>query len=186
MDKIWLEHYQTDVPHTIDINQFESLATLFEHACQKYRDKTAYTNANTSLNFKQLDTLSQEFSNYLQQIGLCQGERVAIMLPNILQYPVILFACLRAGFVVFNTNPLYTRDEIIHQMNDSKAKVIVVMANFAHTVQHALPHMPHLQHVVITEYGDFFPPIKRKSTSEIRAQYPYSRPSMAANWASIP
>jgi long-chain acyl-CoA synthetase len=105
--------------------------------------------------------LLSHFAAYLQQLNLQKGARIAIMLPNTLQYPVALFGILRAGYVVVNTNPLYTKDEVIHQMNDSGAEVIVVLANFAKTVEKALPSIPALKHIIVTQIGDLFPTVKR-------------------------
>ncbi|KTD17168.1 AMP-binding protein [Legionella jordanis] len=160
MEKVWLEHYQKDVPHTIDANEYSSLVALFEESCQKFASKVAYENLGSSITYAELDKISREFAIYLQQLGLKKGSRVAIMMPNLLQYPVILFAILRAGYVVVNTNPLYTADEVAHQMNDSGAEVIIVLANFAKTVEKALPHTK-LKHIIITEVADLFPTFKR-------------------------
>lgn len=161
MEKLWLAQYQQGVAHEININTYSSLVALFDTCCQKYNNKIAYVNMNTTLSFAKLDQLSKQFASYLQAQGLQKGARIAIMLPNLLQYPIAIFAILRAGYVVVNTNPLYTTDEVIHQMQDSGAEAIIVLANFAQTVQKALPHLPHLKHVIITEIGDIFPAAKR-------------------------
>lgn len=161
MDKRWFEHYQSGVPHSIDSSQFSSLAELFKESCSSYANRPAYSNLGTEITYKELDTLSRNFAAFLQQLGLKKGSRVAVMLPNILQYPVVVFAALRAGFVVVNTNPLYTADELIHQMNDSEAEAIVVLSNFAATVQKALPSTSHLKHIIVTQLGDLFPPTKK-------------------------
>lgn len=161
MDKRWLEHYQDGVPKEIDIDQYSSLVALFDESCAKYSERAAYANMGSEITYAQLEKLSRHFATYLQQLGLKKGARVAIMMPNLLQYPVALFAILRAGFVVVNTNPLYTSDEVTHQINNSGAEAIVVLANFAHTIEKALPHTPQLKHVIITEIGDLFSPIKR-------------------------
>ena len=161
MEKIWLKHYQEGVPAEINVNQYASLVHLFNNTCCQHKDRIAYVNKGTSITFAELDKLSLAFAKYLQSLGLKKGDRVAIMLPNILQYPVALFGILRAGLVVVNTNPLYTCDELIHQMNDSGADAIIVLANFAYTVAQSLPKMPVLKHVIITELGDLFPKTKR-------------------------
>ncbi len=161
MDKLWLKHYQQGVPHEINLSEFSSLADLFNESCRKFTDKIAYMNMGSEINFTQLDKLSAEFASYLQSLGLQKGARVALMMPNLLQYPVALFGILRAGFIVVNVNPLYTSEELTYQINDSGAEVILVMANFAKTVEISLPNMPALKHVVITEMGDLFPSIKR-------------------------
>ncbi len=161
MDKLWLEQYPDGVPHTIDVSAYASLVELFNEACQQHKDRTAYINFGHKLTYTKLEQLSRDFSAHLQSLKLPQGARVAIMLPNTIQYPVALFATLRAGYVVVNTNPLYTADEVSHQINDSKAEVLLVLANFAKTVEKALPNMPHLKHVLVTEVGDMLSPLKR-------------------------
>ncbi|AUH74002.2 AMP-binding protein [Legionella sainthelensi] len=161
MDKRWFEQYQKGVPHEIDPSQYSSLVALFKESCTRYAHKPSYTNMGHSITFAELNTLSRDFAAYLQQLNLQKGARVAIMLPNVLQYPVALFAILRAGYVVVNTNPLYTTDELIHQMNDSGAEAIIVLANFAKTVEKGLSSIPALKHVLVTEVGDLFPTIKR-------------------------
>lgn len=161
MDKRWFEQYQQGVPHEIDTNQYSSLVELFEDTCQKFANKIAYTNLGSELTYKELDVLSRNFASYLQQLHLKKGTRIAIMMPNVLQYPVVLFGILRAGLVVVNTNPLYTTDEVIHQMNDSGAEAIIVLANFAKTVEKALPDTPHLKHIIVSEIADLFKPLKR-------------------------
>ena len=161
MDKLWFKHYQDGVPHEINTNEYVSLVQLFDETCQRHKDNIAYINLGCEISYSRLDKLSLQFAIYLQHLGLKKGARVAIMMPNLLQYPIVFFAILRAGFVVVNTNPLYTSDELIHQINDSGAEVLIVLANFAKTVEKALPVMPLLKHVVITQVGDAFPTIKR-------------------------
>lgn len=161
MEKIWLKHYQQGVPAEISINEYSSLPQLFEDSCRKYHDNTAYINMGSKISYGELDVLTRNLATFLQQLGLKKGARVAIMMPNILQYPVALFAILRAGFIVVNTNPLYTTDELTHQMNDSGAEAIIVLANFTKTVENALPKMPAIKHIIITELGDLFPWMKR-------------------------
>jgi long-chain acyl-CoA synthetase len=160
VDKIWLEHYQKGVPDTIDINKYASLVALFEESCQKHASKEAYSNLGSSISFDELEKKSRQFAIYLQQLGLKKGARIAIMMPNLLQYPIALFGILRAGYIVVNTNPLYTADEVIHQINDSGADGIIVLANFAKTIEKALPHI-NLKHIIVTEVGDVFPFGKR-------------------------
>ncbi|KTD41386.1 AMP-binding protein [Legionella parisiensis] len=161
MDKRWFEQYQKGVPHEIDASQYSSLVDLFKESCSRYAKKTAYTNLGSGITFGELDELSRNFAAYLQQLKLDKGARVAIMLPNVLQYPVALFGILRAGYIVVNTNPLYTTDELIHQMNDSGAEAIIVLANFAKTVEKALSSIPTVKHVIVTEIADLFPTPKR-------------------------
>ncbi|WP_133140383.1 AMP-binding protein [Legionella genomosp. 1] len=160
MEKVWLKNYQKGVPAEIDINEYRSLAQLFDEACNKHADKIAYENLGHGITYEELNRKCNEFTVYLQQLGLKKGARVAIMMPNVLQYPVALFGALRGGYMVVNTNPLYTADELIHQMNDSGAEVIVVLANFAKTVEKALPHTM-LKHIVVTQIGDLLPFVKR-------------------------
>ena len=161
MDKLWLKQYQQGVPYEIHTNEYRSLVHLFDKSCSQYRSNIAYTNMGCEISYGEVDKLSLQFAIYLQQLGLKKGARVAIMMPNLLQYPIVFFAILRAGYMVVNTNPLYTCDEIIHQLNDSEAVALVVLANFANIVEKALPQIPLLKHVVITQIGDVFPMIKR-------------------------
>lgn len=161
MDKRWFEQYQNGVPHEIDPGQYSSLVAMFKESCSKYAKKAAYSNLGCEITYTELDELSRDFAAYLQQLNLKKGARIGIMMPNLLQYPVAIFGILRAGYVVVNTNPLYTSDEVIHQMNDAGAEAIIVLANFAKTVQHALPSMPTIKHVITTQIGDLFSPVKR-------------------------
>lgn len=161
MDKRWFEQYQENVPHEIDSSSYLSLVSLFKESCHKHAKRPAYSNLGTDISYKQLDKLSRDFAAYLQQLGMEKGSRIAIMMPNVLQYPVALFAILRAGYVVVNTNPLYTCDEVIHQMNDSGAEAIIVLANFASTIERSLPSMPGIKHVIVTQIGDLFPTFKK-------------------------
>lgn len=160
MDKVWLKQYQQGVPAEINPNEHASLVELFEDSCRKHRNKIAYVNLGSRMTYDEIELKSRQFALYLQSLGFEKGTRIAIMMPNVLQYPVALFGILRAGYVVVNTNPLYTPDEVAHQMNDSGAEVIVVLANFAKTVEKALPHM-RVRQVIVTEIGDLFSPIKR-------------------------
>ena len=161
MDKLWLQHYQQGVPYEIDTRTYRSLAHLFDESCQKYQQHPAYFNMGSTITYQELDEQSRALAAYWQSQGLQRGDRIAIMMPNVLQYPVVLFAILRAGFVVVNTNPLYTADEVVHQLSDSGAKALVVLANFGKTIEEALPKLPELQHILVTEIGDLFTPIKR-------------------------
>ncbi|NCT56141.1 MAG: AMP-binding protein [Legionella sp.] len=167
MDKLWLKQYPDGVPSSIDTHTYASLIDLFETACRQHKHRTAYINLGHKLSYAELDTLSRNFSAYLQSLGLTQGARVAIMLPNVLQYPIALFAILRAGYVVVNTNPLYTADEVSHQISDARAEAIIVLANFAHTVEKALPKTPTIKHIIVTEVGDVLSCIKRVAVNAI-------------------
>lgn len=161
MEKVWLKHYQKGVPHDINADKYASLVDLFEESCSKHSEKIAFVCMGCEISYARLYQLSSQFASYLQQLGLKKGARVAIMMPNILQYPIVLFAVLRAGYVVVNTNPLYTSDEVSHQLNDSGAEVVVVLANFAKTVEKALALAPLVKQVVVTEIADVFPTLKR-------------------------
>jgi len=160
MNKIWLKSYQQGVPAEINPDIYSSLVDLFNESCEKYKDLPALSNLDHEMTYRELAENSRAFATYLQQsLGLKKGDRIAIMLPNILQYPVALFGALQAGLIVVNVNPLYTVPELIHQINDANAETIIVLANFAHVVQDALPQT-HLKHVIVTELGDMFPWLK--------------------------
>jgi long-chain acyl-CoA synthetase len=161
VDKLWLQYYQDGVPEEIDINEYDSIVSLFENSCRNHSNQIAYVNLGTELTYAELDRKSRQFAAYLQQLGLKKGARVALMMPNIMQYPIALFGTLRAGYIVVNTNPLYTPDEVIHQMNDSGAEVLVVLANFAITVEKSLAKLKTVKHIIVTEIGDIFPLAKR-------------------------
>ena len=161
MDKIWLKYYQDGVPHEIDINEHASLVSLFEDSCRKYADKVAYVNLGYEMTYAELAEKSRQFAVYLQQLGLKKDTRVAIMMPNLLQYPIALFGILRAGCIAVNTNPLYTADEFIHQMTDAGVEVLIVLANFAKTVEKALAQTPTIKHIIITQIADSLPLGKR-------------------------
>lgn len=156
VEKIWLDHYQKGVPHQINSQEYTSLVDLFEESCQKFAEQTAYISFGSHFTYKQLDIKSKQFAAYLQSLGLKKGDRVALMMPNLIQYPIALFGILRAGLIAVNTNPLYTAEETAHQMKDSGAKAIIILANFAHTLQKALPQTL-LEHIIITEIGDALP-----------------------------
>jgi long-chain acyl-CoA synthetase len=155
LDRNWLKRYPPGVPADIDPESFASLRDIFEEACAAHRHAPAFSNMGATLSYAQLDELSRAFAAWLQQkSGLAPGDRVALMMPNILQYPIALFGVLRAGMVVVNTNPLYTARELEHQLIDSGAKAIVVVENFVHVLQQVLPRTE-LKKVLITRIGDF-------------------------------
>jgi long-chain acyl-CoA synthetase len=146
--------YPPGVPADIDADSYPSLRDIFEEACAAHGHAPAFTNMGATLSFVQLDELSRAFAAWLQQrSGLSKGDRVALMMPNILQYPIALFGVLRAGMVVVNTNPLYTARELEHQLKDSGAKAIVIVENFVHVLQQVLPRTD-LKNVLITRIGD--------------------------------
>jgi long-chain acyl-CoA synthetase len=162
MDKIWLKEYPKGVPAEVNPDQYASLKAMFEERARKYAQRPAYSNLGTTLNYAELERLSRQFGAYLQKVaGLQKGERVALMMPNLLQYPVALFGVLRSGLVAVNVNPLYTERELEHQLKDSGAKAIVILENFATTLQAALPHVG-LKHVIVTAIGDLLPAPKRQ------------------------
>jgi long-chain acyl-CoA synthetase len=154
MDRNWLEQYPPGVPADIDPDRYASLRDIFDEACAAHRHSPAFSNMGATLSYAQLDELSRAFAAWLQhKSGLKPGDRVALMMPNILQYPIALFGVLRAGMVVVNTNPLYTPRELEHQLRDSGAKVIVIVENFAHVLQQVLPRTE-LKKVLVTRIGD--------------------------------
>jgi long-chain acyl-CoA synthetase len=153
VDKIWLKHYPAGVPHEIDADKYRSIRDLFDEAVEKFRERPAYYCMGREISFAELDALSKAFGAWLQAQGLAKGDRVAIMMPNVLQYPVALFGILRAGMVVVNVNPLYTPRELEHQLADSGAKAIVVLENFAHTLEQVIGKVP-TKHIVVTALGD--------------------------------
>ncbi|MCS0707562.1 long-chain-fatty-acid--CoA ligase [Massilia aurea] len=159
MDKFWLTSYETGVPAEIDATQYRSLAHLLEEAFRKYADRKAYACMGKSITFSELDTMSQRMAAWLQAKGLKPGARVALMMPNVLQYPVALAAVLRAGYVVVNVNPLYTPRELQHQLTDSGAEAIVVLENFAHTLEQAVGKTQ-VKHVILATMGDLLGGLK--------------------------
>ena len=161
VDKIWLKHYQAGVPYEIGPLPYHNLAELFDDKCALHSKKTALTHFGHELSYKELNFLSQQFASYLQHLGLQKGDRVSIMLPNCMQYLIAIFGILKAGLVVVNTNPLYTSTEVSHQLKDSGTKAIIILENFASTLEHALPELPELKHIILTNLGDVFPFAKR-------------------------
>lgn len=153
MEKPWLKHYESHVPHEIE-PKFENLIALMENAFEKYKDRQAFACMGKSLTFRDMDKLSKEMAAYLQTVlGLQKGDRVAIMMPNILQYPIALLGALRAGLVVVNVNPLYTARELEHQLNDSQSTAIIIVENFAHVLQEVISNTQ-VKKVVVTGLGD--------------------------------
>ncbi|MBD8161358.1 long-chain-fatty-acid--CoA ligase FadD [Erwinia persicina] len=160
MHKVWLNRYPADVPAEINPDRYGSLIDLFEHAALRYTAQTAFINMGQTLSFRQLDDRSRAFAAYLQQgLGLKKGDRVALMMPNLLQYPIALFGVLRAGMIVVNVNPLYTPRELEHQLNDSGASAIVIVSNFAHTLEKVVAKTA-VKHVILTRLGDQLSPAK--------------------------
>ena len=153
MEKIWLQSYPNGVPAVIDIDHIPSLVALFETECTQYADKVAYISMGKEMTYRQLDAESKAFAGWLQARGYQKGERVALMMPNLLQYPVTLFGTLRAGCVVVNCNPLYTPRELEHQLKDSGATAIVIVENFAHTLQQVVSRTA-IKDIIVTPMGE--------------------------------
>ncbi|MBR0573276.1 MULTISPECIES: long-chain-fatty-acid--CoA ligase FadD [Pasteurellaceae] len=154
MGKIWFKNYPPTAEKTVDVDKYESLLEMFENAIRRHPDIPAYINMGKVLTFRKLEERSRAFAAYLQnELRLEKGDRIALMMPNLLQYPIALFGALRAGLVVVNVNPLYTPRELEHQLNDSGAKAIVIVSNFAATLEKVVFNTP-IQHVILTRMGD--------------------------------
>lgn len=160
MEKNWLKHYDPRVTPEIDPDRYASIVDILDESVAKYGDKTAYINMGQEMSFAELDTHSKNFAAYLQHAGFEPGDAVAIMMPNLLQYPVAMFGILRAGMTVVNVNPLYTARELKHQLNDSGAKGIVIVQNFAHTLEKVVAETG-VKEVLLTSLGDMLPAPKR-------------------------
>jgi long-chain acyl-CoA synthetase len=161
MNRIWLKNYPQGMPAEIDPDQFQSIPDLLDKLFDKFADKPAYHNLGHTLSYAELERKSRAFAAFLQELpGMARGERVALMSPNLLQYPVVLFGILRAGMTVVNVNPLYTPRELEHQLKDSGTRAIVIVENFAQTLQQVLGRTP-VEHVITTQVGDMLPAPKR-------------------------
>lgn len=153
----WLKNYPSQVLKNIDFDRYEQIMDVFDEAHKKYRDRKAFTNMDVSLTYHDLDRKVGDFASFLQnELNLKKGDRIAIQMPNLLQFPVAVFGALRAGLVIVNTNPLYTAKEMQHQFKDSGAKAIVILANYAHLLEQIIKET-NIESVVITEIGDLFP-----------------------------
>ena len=160
MQKPWLKSYPAGIAEQIDINEFSSVADIFDTSIAKFADLPAYTNFGKTLSYREVDIYTAQLGAYLKnELGLEKGDRVAVMMPNLLQNPIAIFAILRAGLVVVNTNPLYTGRELKHQLNDSGAKAIIIVENFAHVLQ-AVIEETKVEHVITTKMGDMLSPLK--------------------------
>ena len=160
-EKVWLQNYPSHIPAEITPSPFASIPELFDDITRQFGDKPAFHNLGRSISFTELDRLSRDFAGYLQTLpDLAKGDRVCIMLPNLLQYPVVLLGILRAGLIVVNVNPLYTARELEVLLKDSGAKAIIILENFAHTLQQVLPKTA-IKHVISTQIGDLLPAPKR-------------------------
>jgi long-chain acyl-CoA synthetase len=165
MERIWLKQYPDGIPADVDVAAYSSLKDILAASVTRFADLPAYGNMGVTITFRELDQMSRDFAAYLQKVaGLRKGDRMAIMLPNLLQYPIALFGAQRAGVVVVNTNPLYTARELEHQLKDSGATAIVVLENFAHTLEQVLARTP-VRTIITTQIGDLFPAFKRMLTN---------------------
>jgi long-chain acyl-CoA synthetase len=164
MEKIWLKNYDPKVPAEINPDRYSSIVDIFEQSIEKYSNYVSYINMGKSITFAELDGLSRDFATYLQSSGLKKGDAVAIMMPNLIQYPVALFGILRAGMTVVNVNPLYTPRELQHQLTDSNAKAIVIIENFACTLSDVIKNTA-VQTVILTAMGDMLAPLKKLVTN---------------------
>jgi long-chain acyl-CoA synthetase len=160
VEKIWLNHYDSRVAPEIDPDRYASIVDILDESVAKYGDKTAYINMGQKISFSELDSLSRQFAAYLMNNGFKPGDAIAIMMPNLLQYPVALFGILRAGMTVVNVNPLYTARELKHQLNDSQAKAIIIVENFAHTLDKVVADTG-IKEVLLTSLADMLPAPKR-------------------------
>ena len=154
MNKIWLDRYPEGIPATIDPSEYSSIVDVFERSVRQYSTLPAFSNFGKSISFADLDRLSGNFAAFLQShLGMHKGDRISLMMPNLLQYPIALFGALRAGLVVVNTNPLYTARELTQQLQDSGAKAVVILENFAHTLEECIGDTQ-VEHVLVTRMGD--------------------------------
>ena len=154
IERPWLSSYPQGVPAEIDLNEFPNIVSVLDNAIEKYRDRPAFSNMGKTMTYGEIDLLSTQFASYLLNVlNLKKGDRVALMMPNVLQYPIAIFGALRAGLTVVNTNPLYTPRELKHQLNDSGATVLVVLANMAHTVSEVIADTQ-VKQVIVTTLGE--------------------------------
>ena len=161
MDRIWLDSYPRGIASEVDVHEHPSLVHLLATSCERFSARTAFVNMGVALTYGELDCLTRDFAAFLlHDLGLQRADRIAIMLPNVLQYPVVLFGALRAGLIVVNVNPLYTASELKFQLADAGAQAIVVLENFAHTVERALAGTA-IAHVITTQLGDLLPAPRR-------------------------
>ena len=161
MENKWIKHYPKSVPITIDYNEYANILEISDEAIRKYRNHVAFTNFDTDLTYHELDILSGQMASYFQNtLGLKKGDRIAIQLPNLLQFPIVLFGAFRAGLIVVNTNPLYTAPEMKHQFKDAGVKAIVILAQFTSLLESIITET-NIEHVLVTEVGDQLPFAKK-------------------------
>ncbi len=160
-DNFWKDKYPVGVASEINPDEYQNIQAVLRQSCERFADKPAFSNLGKTLTYGELYKLSGDFAAYLQQnTDLQPGDRIAVQLPNLIQYPIVVFGAMRAGLIVVNTNPLYTAREMEHQFNDAGAKALVCLANMAHLAEEVLPKTG-IKHVVITEVADMLPPLKR-------------------------
>jgi long-chain acyl-CoA synthetase len=159
MNKPWIKHYPAGVPAEIDVNQYETVSQVLEESMKQYASRTAFVCMGKSITYAQIDAASRSLGAWLQSRGIAPGGRVALMMPNIMQYPVCVAAVLRAGYVVVNVNPLYTPRELEHQLKDSGAEAIIIIENFATTLEKIVANTP-VKHVVVAAMGDLLGGLK--------------------------
>ena len=160
-ENFWTDKYPEGIPAEIDVGQYPNVLAVLKESCERFADKPAFTNLDKTITWGEMYRLSGEFAAYLQtHAGLEPGDRIAVQLPNVLQYPIVVFGAMRAGYVVVNTNPLYTTREMEHQFNDSGAKALICLANMAHLAEQVVPKTG-VKHVIVTEVGDMLPTFKR-------------------------
>jgi long-chain acyl-CoA synthetase len=160
-EQFYQDKYPAGVPREVDLSKYKSMVDVFEQAVKKFADRPAFSAVGATLSYRDLDTQSRNFAAWIQnKTDLKPGDRIAVQMPNVSQYPVVVFGAMRAGLIVVNTNPLYTTREMEHQFNDSGAKALVVLANMAENAEKVLPHTG-IEHVIVTEIADMHSPIKR-------------------------
>lgn len=155
----WFKNYPAGTPREINLYDYDSLVDIFEKSCAKYKDRVAFTNMGKNMTYGEVDQLSRDFAAYLQGLGMKKGDRIAIQMPNLLQFPVAFFGALRAGLIVVNTNPLYTPREMEHQFKDAGVTAIVIVANFASNLEKILQSTS-IKHIIVTELGDMLGGLK--------------------------
>jgi len=166
MEKIWLESYPAGVPAEVDVTRYGSIADVFTTACRRFAERPSLRSMGVTLSFREVEEQSAAFASYLQRdLGLKKGDRIAIQMPNVLQYPIVMFGALRAGLVVVNTNPLYTEREMELQFNDADVSAIVILENFASKLEAIWPNLKRKPHVVVSTLADLFPGLKRTIVS---------------------
>ncbi|MCC6073851.1 long-chain-fatty-acid--CoA ligase FadD1 [Pseudomonas sp. GCM10022188] len=188
-ENFWMDKYPDGIPASIDPDRYPNVLAVLRESCQRFADKPAFSNLGRTLSYGELYALSGAFAAWLQEhTDLVAGDRIAIQLPNLLQFPVAVFGALRAGLVVVNTNPLYTAREMEHQFNDSGAKALVCLANLAHQAEAVLPHTG-IRHVVVTEVGDLLPPFRRwlvnKVVRHVKKMVPHYQLPQAVRFTDV-